>query len=174
MLVFTNIGIVAMAYVKDALGYQSSSLVRPESIPETEFWAPDPAAVESALNYYNIAFIVSAVSAALMLFTLLFYKLGKKEHAEIVRQLRERGLAQGNAQEEAESVGIAEHVEDELAAARADISDEASAQEMNMAEGERSADNASETPSEAETPDVKDTPETDVKDTPEAKDTQSE
>ncbi|HIU62379.1 MAG TPA: MFS transporter [Candidatus Caccalectryoclostridium excrementigallinarum] len=183
VLVFTNIGIVAMAYVKDALGYQSSSLVRPESIPKEEFWAPDPAAVESALNYYNIAFIVSAVSAALMLFTLLFYKLGKKEHAEIVRQLRERGLAQGNAQEEAESVGIAEHVEDELAAARAGISDEASAQEPNMAESERGADNASETPSETppegETPEAKDTPETepDVKDTPEtpeAKDTQSE
>ena len=129
VLVFTNIGIVVMAYVKDALGYQSSSFVRPESIPESEFWAPDPAAVESALNYYNIAFIVSAVSAALMLLTLLFYKLGKKEHAEIVRQLRERGLAQGNAQEEAESVGIAEQVEDEFAMDHAGVAADTGAQD---------------------------------------------
>ena len=112
---FTNIGIVVMAYVKDAMGYQSSNLVKPGTIPEDEFWAPDAATVESALNYYNVAFIVSAVSAALMFITLLFYKLGKKEHAEVVRQLRERGLAQGNEQEEAEAVGIAENVEAEIA-----------------------------------------------------------
>ena len=115
VLVFTNIGIVVMAYVKDAMGYQSSNLVKPSTIPEDEFWAPDAATVESALNYYNVAFIVSAVSAALMFITLLFYKLGKKEHAEVVRQLRERGLAQGNEQEEAEAVGIAENVEAEIA-----------------------------------------------------------
>ena len=115
VLVFTNIGIVVMAYVKDAMGYQSSNLVKPGTIAEDEFWAPDAATVESALNYYNVAFIVSAVSAALMFITLLFYKLGKKEHAEVVRQLRERGLAQGNEQEEAEAVGIAENVEAEIA-----------------------------------------------------------
>ena len=108
-------------YVKDAMGYQSSNLVKPSTIPEDVFWAPDAATVESALNYYNVAFIVSAVSAALMFITLLFYKLGKKEHAEVVRQLRERGLAQGNEQEEAEEVGIAGRVEGDGAAEQIEI-----------------------------------------------------
>ena len=108
VLVFTNLGILAMAYVKQAIGYQSSNLVRPEDIPKEEFWAPSAEAVDSALRYFNIAFIVSAVSAALMFIVMLFYKLGKKEHAEIVEKLREIGLRQGNEQVEAESVGIGE------------------------------------------------------------------
>ena len=108
VLVFTNLGILAMAYVKQAMGYQSSSLVRPEDIPKDQFWAPDAQAVDSALNYFNIAFIVSAVSAALMFLTMLFYKLGKKEHLEIIEKLKELGLKQGNEQIEAETVGINE------------------------------------------------------------------
>ena len=108
VLVFTNLGILAMAYVKQAMGYQSSELVRPEDIPKDQFWAPDAQAVDSALNYFNIAFIVSAVSAALMFLTMLFYKLGKKEHLEIVEKLKELGLKQGNEQIEAETVGINE------------------------------------------------------------------
>lgn len=108
VLVFTNLGILAMAYVKQAIGYQSSSLVKPEGIPEGEFWAPAPEAVDSALKYFDIALIVSAVSAALMFIVMLFYKLGKKEHAEIVEKLRELGLKQGNEQVVAEEVGIAE------------------------------------------------------------------
>lgn len=108
VLVFTNLGILAMAYVKQAIGYQSSDLVRPEDIPQDVFWAPDTNAVDSALKYFNIAFIVSAVSAALMFITMLFYKLGKKEHLEIVEKLKELGLKQGNEQVEAEAVGISE------------------------------------------------------------------
>lgn len=108
VLVFTNLGILAMAYVKQAIGYQSSDLVRPEDIPQDVFWAPDTNAVDSALKYFNIAFIVSAVSAALMFITMLFYKLGKKEHLEIIEKLKELGLKQGNEQVEAEAVGISE------------------------------------------------------------------
>ncbi len=136
VLVFTNIGIVVMAYVKDAMGYQSSYLVGRDNV------APNPTQeqIQSALDYFDIAFIVSAVSAALMFITLIFYKLGKKEHAEIVRQLRERGLAQGNKQEEAETVGIAERVEEEISVENA--------QEAAMISGETSADFA-ETPGDA-------------------------
>ena len=108
VLVFTNLGILAMAYVKQAIGYQSSNLVRPEDIPKEEFWAPSAEVVDSALRYFNIALIVSAVSAALMFIVMLFYKLGKKEHAEIVEKLREIGRRQGAEQVEAESVGIGE------------------------------------------------------------------
>ena len=108
VLVFTNLGILAMAYVKQAIGYQSSDLVRPVDIPQDVFWAPDTNAIDSALKYFNIAFIVSAVSAALMFITMLFYKLGKKEHLEIIEKLKELGLKQGNEQVEAEAVGISE------------------------------------------------------------------
>lgn len=106
VLVFTNIGILVMAYVKDAMGYQSSSLIKPEGAADT--WAPKAEDIESALNYFDIAFIVSAVSAGLMFIVMIFYKLGKKEHAEIVEKLRELGLKQGNEQAVAEEVGIAE------------------------------------------------------------------
>ena len=109
VLVFTNLGILGMAYIKDKVfNYQSSELVRPKNIPKEEFWAPDAQAVESALKYFNLAFIVSAVSAGLMFIVMIFYKLGKKEHAEIVEKLKELGLKQGNEQVVAEEVGIAE------------------------------------------------------------------
>lgn len=107
VLVFTNLGILAMAYVKsEVFNYQSSAFVKPEDAPED--WAPDAQAVESALKYFNLAFIVSAVSAGLMFIVMIFYKLGKKEHAEIVEKLKELGLKQGNEQVVAEEVGIAE------------------------------------------------------------------
>ena len=107
VLVFTNLGILAMAYVKsEVFNYQSSAFVKPEDAPED--WAPDAQAVESALKYFNLAFIVSAVSAGLMFIFMIFYKLGKKEHAEIVEKLKELGLKQGNEQVVAEEVGIAE------------------------------------------------------------------
>ena len=48
------------------------------------------------------------MSAALMFITMLFYKLGKKEHLEIIEKLKELGLKQGNEQVEAEAVGISE------------------------------------------------------------------
>lgn len=107
VLVFTNLGILAMAYVKsEVFNYQSSAFVKPEDAPDD--WAPDAQAVESALKYFNLAFIVSAVSAGLMFIVMIFYKLGKKEHAEIVEKLKELGLKQGNEQVVAEEVGIAE------------------------------------------------------------------
>ena len=107
VLVFTNLGILAMAYVKsEVFNYQSSAFVKPEDAPED--WAPDAQAVESALKYFNLAFIVSAVSAGLMFIVMIFYKLGKKEHAEIVEKLKELGHKQGNEQVVAEEVGIAE------------------------------------------------------------------
>ena len=96
-----------MAYVKsEVFNYQSSAFVKPEDAPDD--WAPDAQAVESALKYFNLAFIVSAVSAGLMFIVMIFYKLGKKEHAEIVEKLKELGLKQGNEQVVAEEVGIAE------------------------------------------------------------------
>ena len=103
VLVFTNIGLVVMSYVKSAMGYQPSYFYGGDTVPTQE-------QIDTALEYFDLAFIISAVSAALMGLTMIFYKLGKKEHAEIVRQLKERGLAQGNEQVEAETVGIAEHV----------------------------------------------------------------
>ena len=107
VLVCTNLGILAMAYVKsEVFNYQSSAFVKPEDAPDD--WAPDAQAVESALKYFNLAFIVSAVSAGLMFIVMIFYKLGKKEHAEIVEKLKELGLKQGNEQVVAEEVGIAE------------------------------------------------------------------
>lgn len=91
VLVFTNVGILVMAYIKDAMGYQSANFVgRDGAIP-----TPTREQIDNALNYFDIAFIVSAVSAALMLITMLFYKLGKKEHAEIVAALEAKSRQEG-------------------------------------------------------------------------------
>ena len=91
VLVFTNVGILVMAYIKDAMGYQSANFVgRDGAIP-----TPTQEQIDNALNYFDIAFIVSAVSAALMLITMLFYKLGKKEHAEIVAALEAKSRQEG-------------------------------------------------------------------------------
>lgn len=91
VLVFTNVGILVMAYIKDAMGYQSANFVgRDGAIP-----SPTQEQIDNALNYFDIAFIVSAVSAALMLITMLFYKLGKKEHAEIVAALEAQSRQEG-------------------------------------------------------------------------------
>lgn len=91
VLVFTNVGILVMAYIKDAMGYQSANFVgRDGAIP-----TPTQEQIDNALNYFDIAFIVSAVSAALMLITMLFYKLGKKEHAKIVAALEAKSRQEG-------------------------------------------------------------------------------
>ncbi len=113
VLVFTNIGLVVAAYVKQGMNYQPSNFYGGADIPTQE-------EIAAALRYFRVAFIVSAVSAALMFIVMLFYKLGKKEHAEIVEKLRELGLKQGNEQVAAEEVGIAEtskQIEEEQAQA---------------------------------------------------------
>ena len=68
--------------------------------------------------------------------TMIFYKLGKKEHAEIVRQLKERGLAQGNEQVEAETVGIAEHVAEQEDAHDAELYGDAADTEGQLGSGD--------------------------------------
>ena len=88
VLVFTNVGLVVMAYVKQFMGYQPSYFYGGALDPSAE-------QIDSALNYFNIAFIVSAVSAALMLITLFFYKLSKKEHAQIVAALEQKSREEG-------------------------------------------------------------------------------
>ena len=88
VLVFTNVGLVVMAYVKQFMDYQPSYFYGGTIDPSAE-------QIDSALNYFNIAFIVSAVSAALMCITLLFYKLSKKEHAQIVAALEQKSREEG-------------------------------------------------------------------------------
>ncbi len=88
VLVFTNVGLVVMAYVKQFMGYQPSYFYGGALDPTAE-------QIDSALNYFNIAFIVSAVSAALMFITLFFYKLSKKEHAQIVAALEQKSREEG-------------------------------------------------------------------------------
>lgn len=129
VLVFTNIGLVVMSYVKSAMGYQPSYFYGGDTVPTQE-------QIDTALEYFDLAFIISAVSAALMGLTMIFYKLGKKEHAEIVRQLKERGLAQGNEQVEAETVGIAEHVAEQEDAHDAELYGDTSDTEGQLGSGD--------------------------------------
>ena len=88
VLVFTNIGYVVMAYVKQAMGYQPANYFNVTTVSDE--------LMNTAINYYNLAFYVSAISAALMCITMLFYKLDKKKHAEIVEELRRRSLSEGH------------------------------------------------------------------------------
>ena len=103
VLVFTNIGYVVMAYVKQAMGYQPANYFNVSTVSDE--------LMNTAINYYNLAFYVSAISAALMCLTMLFYKLDKKKHAEIVEQLRKLSLAEGHnelAAEPAEGEAVQE------------------------------------------------------------------
>lgn len=111
VLVFTNAGLVVMAYIKQGMDYQPSYFYGGVTDPtQTQ--------IDNALNYFNLAFIVSAVSAALMLVTLFFYKLNKKEHAKIVEALAEKSRAEGayNLDEEIGKSSIGAITEDEAAA----------------------------------------------------------
>ena len=111
VLVFTNAGLVVMAYVKQGMDYQPSYFYGGE-IPPTQ------TQINNALDYFNIAFIVSAVSAALMLITLFFYTLNKKQHEKIVAALAEKSRAEGayNLDEEVGKTSIGAITEDEAAA----------------------------------------------------------
>ena len=97
VLVFTNIGYVVMAYVKQAMGYQPANYFNVTTVSDE--------LMNTAINYYNVAFYVSAISAALMCLMMLFYKLDKKKHAEIVEELRRRSLAQGHGELAIEPAG---------------------------------------------------------------------
>ena len=111
VLVFTNAGLVVMAYVKQGMDYQPSYFYGGE-IPPTQ------TQINNALDYFNIAFIVSAVSAALMLITLFFYTLNKKQHEKIVAALAEKSRAEGayNLDEEVGKTSIGAITEGEAAA----------------------------------------------------------
>ena len=100
-----------MAYVKQGMDYQPSYFYGGE-IPPTQ------TQINNALDYFNIAFIVSAVSAALMLITLFFYTLNKKQHEKIVAALAEKSRAEGayNLDEEVGKTSIGAITEDEAAA----------------------------------------------------------
>lgn len=97
VLVFTNIGYVVMAYVKQAMGYQPANYFNVTTVSDE--------LMNTAINYYNVAFYVSAISAALMCLMMLFYKLDKKKHAEIVEELRRRSLAEGHGELAIEPTG---------------------------------------------------------------------
>ena len=97
VLVFTNIGYVVMAYVKQAMGYQPANYFNVTTVSDE--------LMNTAINYYNVAFYVSAISAALMCLMMLFYKLDKKKHAEIVEELRRRSLAEGHSELAIEPAG---------------------------------------------------------------------
>ena len=130
VLVVTNLGLVVMSYVKQGMDYRPSYFYGEESDIITQ------EQIDSAFEYFRLAFFISAASAALMLITMFFYKLGKKEHAEIVRQLKERGLAQGNEQVEAETVGIAEHVAEQEDAHDAELYGDAADTEGQLGSGD--------------------------------------
>ena len=110
VLVFTNAGLVVMAYVKQSMDYQPSYFFGEKN-------SHTAAQAASAMDYFQIALIVSAVSAALMFITLLFYKLGKKEHAKVVEELAARSRAEGayNLDEEIGKESIGTITEEEAA-----------------------------------------------------------
>lgn len=97
VLVFTNIGILVMAYVKDAMGYQSSNFVGRDNIPPS----PTTDQIQSALDYFDIAFLVSAISAGLMFIVMIFYPLTKKEHLKIVSELQKLSRQESEEAEKA-------------------------------------------------------------------------
>lgn len=88
VLVFTNLGYVVLAYVKQGLGYEPANYFNEAVQVSDELMA-------IATNYFDIAFIVSAVSAGLMMLVMFFYPLTKKQHKEIVAELERRSKSEG-------------------------------------------------------------------------------
>lgn len=72
-----------------------------------------------ATKYFNLALIVSAVSAGLMLITMIFYNLSKKDHKRIMEELKARVLGEISEEvvaEQAEVESVAEDVTIEASA----------------------------------------------------------
>lgn len=92
VLVFTNVGLVVMAYVKQAMGYEPKNYFNVNTVSDE--------LMDVATRYFNIAFLVSAGSAALMFLALIFYNLSKKEHARIMEELKLRSIAENGITEE--------------------------------------------------------------------------
>ena len=63
--------------------------------------------MDIATRYFNLALIVSAVSATLMLITMLFYNLSKKDHKLIMEELKAREVVDSATEVEAEQEGEA-------------------------------------------------------------------
>ena len=87
VLVFTNVGYVVIAYIKQGMGYQPNNYFDVQTVSDE--------LMKIATDYFDIALWISAVSAALMAIAMIFYPLGKKEHAKIVEQLKERSREEG-------------------------------------------------------------------------------
>ena len=87
VLVFTNIGYVVIAYVKQGMGYQPNNYFDVQTVSDD--------LMKIATDYFDLALWVSAISAALMAIAMIFYPLSKKEHAKIVEQLQERSRREG-------------------------------------------------------------------------------
>lgn len=79
---FANLANFALSFVKQALGYQPKNYFNVQTVSEE--------LMNAATNYYNVAFLVSGISAALMFLVLIFYGLTKKKHAEAVNALTEQ------------------------------------------------------------------------------------
>lgn len=99
VLVFTNLANVIMAYVKQGMGYE------PKNYFNTAVVSAD--LMDIATRYFNLALIVSAVSATLMLITMLFYNLSKKDHKLIMEELKAREVVDSATEVEAEQEGEA-------------------------------------------------------------------
>ena len=110
VLVFTNIGYVVMAYVKQYMGFQ------PSEYYNDKITMVDENLMKIATDYFDLALWISAISAALMAIAMIFYPLTKKQHAAIVEALKKKSLEEaGEASDEnAEVVLDAENGQGEI------------------------------------------------------------
>ncbi len=102
VLVFTNLANVIMAYVKQGMGYEPKNYFN-ISVVSDEL-------MNVATKYFNLALIVSAISAGLMLVTMIFYNLSKKDHKRIMEELKARGLGEIPQEAVEEQVEVEEQI----------------------------------------------------------------
>lgn len=81
-----------------------------------------PELVDIANRYANVAIWISVASGALMLFCLLFYHLSKKQHAQIVADLKKNSV---NTDEIEQGVGTLKFLDDEVQEITSDAAPEA-------------------------------------------------
>ena len=98
VLVFTNLANVIMAYVKQGMGYEPKNYFN-ISVVSDQLMAV-------ATKYFNLALIVSAISAGLMLITMIFYNLSKKDHKRIMEELKARELGEISEEVVSEQVEV--------------------------------------------------------------------
>lgn len=145
-MVISQASLLVPALIQDAMGFnmynyqikEGAGGLAANMMPENTL---SPELVDIANRYANVAIWISVASGALMLFCLLFYHLSKKQHAQIVADLKKNSV---NTDEIEQGVGTLKFLDDEVQEITSDTAPEAFPlpDDENLSDGEKFGQNA--------------------------------